>query len=180
MEIFHEAENPLNENYILPPTKWTKDIEIVLSNIAHNCGLSSEHHKKTYIQLVNNLKYYKIPIIILSGLNSLASISLSNYIQQELVSVITACISLIVSSISSVELYLSIQRKSDEELLSYKSFYTLALKINAMLKLKPENRHIEADVFLQSCLNEYETLFNNALVNGLAENDEMVELRIIK
>ena len=146
---------------------WTTDIEIVLKNISHNCGLMSQHHKEQYTSLINQLKYYKIPVIVLSSLNSLASISLSNYMEQSSVSLLTGIISLLVSTISSIELYLSIQRKSDAELLSYKSFYTLALKINAMLKLHPHNRSAEGSAFLQQCLSEYESLFTSSQVNGL-------------
>ena len=166
---------PFIEN---PLINWSSDIETILENISHNCGLCSEYHKAKYEKLIQELKWYKLPVIILSSLNGLASVTLSSYMEQQVVSLVTAVISLLVGTISSIELYLSIQRRSDSELLSYKSYYTLALKINTTLKLKPEHRHTDGDTFLQTCIGEYESLFNGAQVNGLEDHDQLVELKI--
>ncbi len=179
-EIFYEIKNEMKEEELEIFLKWTSDIEHILRNISSNAGLASEYHRRKYLELTKSLSYFKIPIIILSGINSLASISLSNYMNQNIVSIMTAIISLIVSSISSIELYLSIQKRSDNELLTYKSYYNLSVKINSMLKLHPKHRHTDADTFLQSCLSEYENLFQSANVNGLGEHDKMVELVIKK
>jgi len=158
---------------------WTKDIEIVLANIASNSALMSEHHKMKYEELMHKLLYYKIPSIILSSLNSVFAVGLNAFIQQNIVSAITCLISLIVGCIGSVELYLSIQRRSDSELLSYRQFYSLSIKINAVLKLEPEHRDTDASVFLTSCLGEYTNLVESAQVNGLGLADELLGLKKI-
>ena len=56
------------------------------------------------------LKYFKIPVIILSSINSVIAIGLSTFIIQTLVSVITCIISLISAMLGSIELYLGIQK----------------------------------------------------------------------
>ena len=163
--------NPLNVF-----EKWSPDIENVLKNIAHNAGLMSSHHKKKYEELIKSLMFYKIPIIIFSSINSVFAVGGSSYIKQDIVSLINCLISLICGCIGSVELYLSIQRRSDVELISYKQFYALALRINSMLKLDSEHRSIDGDTFLTTCLGEYTSLFENAQVNGLDEHDQLVNL----
>ena len=155
-------------------TAWTDDQEAVLKNISHNAGLMSEHHKDKYTQLVASLSYYKIPIIVLSALNSVFSVGLNNYMEQSLVSTITCLISLIVSSISSIELFLSIQRRSDQELISYKQFYSLSVKINTTISLEKHHRQGDGDTFLTQVLGEYNSLFDSACVNGLGNDDRLV------
>ena len=153
---------------------WTDDQEEVLRNISYNAGLMSEHHKDKYSQLISSLSYYKIPIIILSSLNGIFSVGLNVFINQTIVSTITCLISFLVSSISSVELFLSIQRRSDQELMSYKQFYSLSVKINTTLLLKKEHRQGDGDTFLTQVLGEYNSLFESACVNGLGPNDKLI------
>ena len=174
MNVFQEEKTETDNTNI---NKWTSDVENVLECIAYNSGLMADHHKQQYEILINNLMYYKIPIIFISSLNSVFAIGLNNYIEQNIVSTITCLLSLLCACISSTELYLSIQKRSDAELISYRSFYLLALKVNSVLKLNRENRSGEGDLFMVSCLNEYSSLFENSQVNGLAELDKLVGLK---
>ena len=157
--------------------KWSVCQEDVLERIAYNASQMSEHHRQGYYQLINQLKFYKIPIIIISSMNSVFSVGLNNYIDQNIVSTLTCLLSLIVSCISSIELYLSLQRRSDSELVSYRAFYNLSLKISTTLKLDREQRQGEGDQFLTQMISEYQACFENALCNGLGEHDRLVELK---
>ena len=157
--------------------KWTDDIEHILECIAYNSGLMAEHHKHQYEILITQLMYYKIPIIFISSLNSVFAIGLTNYIEQSIVSTLTCLLSLLCACISSTELYLSIQKRSDAEIISYRSFYLLALKVNSVLKLHRENRSGDGDIFMTSCLNEYSSLFENSQINGLGQLDKLVGLK---
>jgi hypothetical protein len=156
--------------------RWTDDQEDVLKNISHNAGFMSEHHKIKYSELVKSLSYFKIPVIVLSSLGGIFSAGLNAYATQETVSTITCLISFIVSTISSVELFLSIQRRSDQELISYKQFYALSVKINTTLLLDKKRRQIEGDTFLTQVLGEYNSLFESACVNGLGNNDKLIQI----
>lgn len=158
--------------------KWTEDMEDVLKRISHNAGLISEEHRLRYISLTNQLKWYKIPVIVLSGLNSVFSVGLTAYMEQNIISTLTCLISLSVGIISSIELYLSIQKRSEQEIQTYKAFYLLSVKINACLSLEAQNRATDGDTFLTQAIGEYESLFQSALVNGLHEQDKLVELII--
>ena len=177
-----EPFNPVRERAetITHEIKWTTDQETVLANISHNSGLMSEHHKQKYTELIKSLQYYKIPVICLSALNSVFSVGLNTYItDQNAVSTITCLISLLVSCISSIELYLSIQKKSDQEVVSYKQFYALAVKINSTLMLQRQNRQGDGDTFLTQVLQEYNSLFESSCVNGLQDQDKLVNLLAI-
>ena len=158
---------------------WSQDQELILRRISYNSGLMSNHHRTEYYTLVGQLKWFRIPIIIISSINSVFSVGLNAYITQEIVSVLTCLLSLIVSIIGSVELYLGLQKKSDNELISYRSFYTLALRINTTLDLSIENRTSEGESFLQEILSEYRALFESSNPNGIP-SDKLVPINEIE
>jgi putative salt-induced outer membrane protein YdiY len=64
-------ENPMN---IFTDKEWTEDIESILKNVLENCSLISEHHKKEYTELQERLKYFKVPVIVISAVNSVFSL----------------------------------------------------------------------------------------------------------
>lgn len=141
----------------------------------------AEHHRVGYHALSNQQKFFKIPIIVLSSLNSVFSVGGSSYIQdQTVVSTVTSLLSLICGCLASIELYLALQRRSDSELLSYRQFYVLSLKISTLLKLDREHRQGEPEQVLAEMINSYRECFEGALANGLEEKDRLVELKEIE
>ena len=61
---------------------WTDDIDEVLNNIRINCVLLSKLHKQRYFELKSTLKYYRLPVIILNGANSIIAVGLQPYATQ--------------------------------------------------------------------------------------------------
>ena len=74
---------------------WSDDVELVCKNIEHNAIELSKLHKKHYLQLSHQQIYYRIPIIVLSSLNSIFSVGLVTYVAQPVVSTTNCVISLI-------------------------------------------------------------------------------------
>ena len=140
---------------------WSDDFEEILHSILSNSSLMSDHHRTGHLNLDRRLKYYKLPIIILSGINSIFSIGLSNYMKQNSVSVINCLISLVISIIGSIELYLQINKNSDLEMKAYKDFYNLALRINTVLKLDKEHRQEDPKIFVQKVISDMKIYLMN-------------------
>ena len=157
-------------------TEWSDDIEAILKNVLENCSLISEHHKKEYTELQERLKYFKVPVIVISAVNSVFSFALLAWFSQKTTTSINCFLSLICSIISSIELYLNIAKRSDIELISYKNYYLLSIKINSVLKLDKVNRIQEPKSFLSEIIHEYNSLFNESNVNGLGKLDKLLLL----
>jgi hypothetical protein len=138
------------------------DIENLLENIRLNCVVLNKEHKKRYIKLKNTLKWFRIPIIVLSGMNSLLSVSLQNYLEQGIISISTAMVSLMCGIIGSVELYLSIQQNMEMELITSKDYYLLGIDIFKILSLKEQNRNVDLKVFLDEKFQVYQKLVENS------------------
>ncbi len=69
----------------MPNKEWSTDIENVLDKLRLNCILRTKYHKSSYFMLKARLKYFKIPVIVLSGLSSVFNVALYNLVSQEVV-----------------------------------------------------------------------------------------------
>jgi hypothetical protein len=141
---------------------WTPDIESVLEQIRINSVILSKQHKKRYFYLIETLKYFRLPVIMLSSINSIISVGLQPYINQGTISMMTCLLALICSVIGSVELYLTIQKSMDNELTSSKDYYILSIDIYKTLSLSKEHRPMPAKEYLDSKYNEYVKLYENS------------------
>lgn len=157
-------------------SSWSDDIELVLKNILFNSNILSSLHKTNYLQYKARLKYYKIPVIILSAVNSVISVGLSQFIQQDVVSVMTCLLSLICGCISSIELFMNINKNQEIELDAYRGFTTLAVKLSSTLKLERENRDAHGTQFLTNVISEYNRLFENSLVLISDIDDKLINI----
>ena len=157
---------------------WSDDIERILQDVRSNSEILSVHHKKSYLQMQSQLIYFRVPLIIISALNSVFSVGLSNYIEQGTVSTINCLLSLSCACISSVELFLQIQKKLEVELNSYHGYYLLGTRISAMLKLDRGNREVEGITFLNSVVNDYNNLFEQSCVGQQDFKDDLVKFAL--
>jgi hypothetical protein len=154
---------------------WSRDIERQLQNIETNCSKNAGISKKDYLELTNQIKYFRIPVIFLSSINAIASVSLTSYMNQSSVSIITCLVSFTVSLISSVELYLGLQKKIETALSSYRDYYLLSVKINNCLRLDRDHRNEnDARNFLTECLTQYEQLFGKSNITPECFDDKLM------
>jgi hypothetical protein len=154
---------------------WTVDILRMLENLLLNSNNYKEQQRKHVFMLSYQLNFFKLPLIILSALNSVFSIGLSAFIEQQTVSVLNCLISLMITVIGSVELYLAIQKKLETRLQSFHHFESLCNKIAATLRLDAVNRTGTGPAFLQEILNEYKAGLDAVLLNKTPWADFLIE-----
>ena len=155
---------------------WSNDIESVLENIRINSVIFNNEHKKRFLYLKGFLRYFRIPIIILSGCNSVLSVGTQPYLQQGLISATTCLVSLIITIIGSIELYLSIQTQMENELTTSKDFYLLSIDIFKMLSLERSHRNVEGKVFLDEKFGIYEKLIEQSNIVNRRIHDKLAPL----
>jgi hypothetical protein len=142
--------------------EWSNDIEEILENIRRNSVILSKVHKQQYLKLRHILLYFRLPIIVLSGINSVISVGLENYISQLYLSGIVCIISLFTGLIGSVELFLQIQQRTENELLMSKEYYILSIDIYKQLKLEREHRAVDGSSFLEEQFSIYTNLIEKS------------------
>jgi hypothetical protein len=162
-----------------PEHGWSNDIEEVLDSIRNNASVMSEYHKKNYNYYKNQLKYYKIPVIIISGVNSVIAVGLQPYLDQGLISVSNCLLALLCGIIGSIELFLGISAGAESELKASKDFYILSIDIYKTLTLDRERRPT-AKEFLDHKYSEYSDLFkSSALIQSSRINDKLADVNLV-
>jgi hypothetical protein len=155
---------------------WSDDIELILNNILDNCNKLQREHKHQFIKLESSLKYFRIPLIILSSINSVFSVGLTTYLEQSLVSTLNCLISLMCACISSVELFLNIHTAMENSLSSYQAYKLLGIKVSSCLKLEREHRDKNSMGFLNEIISEYRNLFEQSLVLIVDLDDKLLNI----
>ena len=154
---------------------WTDGIELALIDIKNKSLSNSESHKNNYYFYKSYLKYFRVPTIILSGVNSVFNVGLQPYISQSIISVLCCSISLLCGIIASVELFLGIQNIMEKELISSKEFYVLYYEVFKILSIEREHRMINGKTYLDDIHTKYCNLMERSNLLHKYENPEIVK-----
>ena len=141
---------------------WTIRIDTLLHVLRENCNYMSKYHNYKYQYYKERLKWFRIPIIVFSAVNAFIAVGIQSYTAQENISAINSAISLICGVLTSVELFLNIQKKMENELLSHKDYYVLGLDIFKMVSLDVSRRNLDGRAYLDEKYNEYQKLMQNS------------------
>jgi len=159
-------------------TDWSDDIDRVLNNIRINCIILSKLHKQRYFELKSNLKYYRLPVIILNGANSIIAVGLQPYADQGTISLATSLIALTCGIIGSIELYLGIQKRLENDMISQRDYYLLGVDIYKTLSLNKNNRPIPAKDFLEKSYNTYTKLIESSSTLARVKGDKLIPIEL--
>ena len=159
-------------------TDWTDDIDEVLNNIRLNCVILSKLHKQRYFELQSTLKYYRLPVIILNGINSIFAVGLQPYIQQGTISLTNSLIALTCGIIGSIELYFGIQKRLENDMISQRDYYLLGIDIFKTLSLDKSNRPIPAKDFLEKSYNVYTKLIESSATLAKVKGDKLIPIEL--
>lgn len=155
--IIVEKEHPNGQIF-----KWSKDMDQILDKMRVNCYELSEYHSYQYKFYKDKIVWFRVPIIVLSGLNTFAAVGFRGITTTNNIAIITSVISLACGIITGVELFLNFQKKMEIELSSHKDYYKLSVEIYKMISLKPENRYIDGKAFLDEKFSVYEKLLQSS------------------
>ena len=157
---------------------WTDDIDTILNNIRLNCIILSKLHKQRYFELKSTLKYYRLPLIILNGFNSIISIGLQPYTSQGVISITTSLISLTCGIVGSVELFFSIQKRMENDLISQRDYYLLSIDIFKTISLNKEHRPIPSKDYLEKSYNTYTKLIESSSTLHKIKTDKLIPIEV--
>jgi len=177
----HHAIHPLpiknnEDDSIL--SEWPTDVDAMLENIRCNSIILSDYHKTKYFFLQSRLKYFRIPVIIISAFASVFNIGLQPWVDQGYISVICCMMSLVTGLIGSIELFLQVQKKMESDLLYSRDFYLLAIDIYKVLSLEPKNRHGDGISYLDEKFNVYRKMVENSNILDKSIMDQLAPIDI--
>jgi len=157
---------------------WNNSIDSLLDKIRLNCVMLASKHTINHLYYLNMSKYFEIPVIILSVFSGSFSVGAVSFINQETVSVITCSISMIITILTSIKLYMKITENSSQEQELAISFKSLALDIFKHLSLTIEDRGIDGLIYLNKIYNKYTSLIENSqILNIINKNDKLLSIK---
>ena len=138
---------------------FSSDMETILENIRINCTILTEFHRKRFLYYKSRIKYYRIPVLCLSALNSVIAVGIpAHYVAQENISLVNCGLSLVSGIIVSIELFIGINATMEKHLVASKEFYSLSTDIYKTLSLERQHRGIKGDVYLNDKFSLYQKL----------------------
>jgi hypothetical protein len=155
---------------------FTQDIESILEHIRINCAILTEYHRKDFLKLNNSIKYYRIPVLLLSSIASVWSVSGTAFLNQETVSLTNCFLGLVAGTITSIELFVKLDEKMKlAEELSHK-FYIISADIFKTLSLRDENRQQSGKDYLMETFSNYLKLIEKSNILNKRVKDQLLPL----
>jgi len=152
---------------------WSQSVDSLLDKIRLNCIQLTNRHIKNHLYYKGASAYFEIPTIILSVFSGSFSVGSDVLLQQELISIITCSISMVITILTSVKLYMKITENSTQEQELAISFKSLALDIFKFLSLRNEDRGIDGLVYLNKVYGKYINLVeNSSILNVMNKKDQ--------
>lgn len=156
---------------------WTEEVNNILEKIRKNSIELSNRHRLNFYEYKGYSKYFDIPIIVVSVLSSSFSVGATSFLNQELVSVSTCGISMLVAILTSIKLYLQLDENIKKEFEMSKSFHTLALDLYMVLNLKTDQRNGDGLEFLNKKYSDYIKLIESSnLLRKHLKKDFLLEI----
>ena len=141
---------------------WTPKIDAMLFILRENCNYMSKYHNFKYQKYKERLKWFRIPIIVLSAINAFTALGLQAYVPQRNISTVNSILSLLCGILTSVELFLNIQKKMENDLVSHKDYYVLGMDIFKMVSLDLSKRNANGREFLEEKMAVYKKLIQSS------------------
>lgn len=151
---------------------WTTEEEIFLSKLEKQCN-------DLYAHCITEYKYYQgmsskfnIPILIISAINALCAISLSDFLSQRYVSILNAVLSAGAGVLGSIQLYMKLNEKMSNALRASVHLKKLALRISKELSIARKDRQTQGQQFLADVFAEFNTVIeqSNPIENTALKN----------
>jgi len=154
---------------------WGTPIDSLLDKIRLNCVQLTNRHIKNHLYYKGASAYFEVPTIILSVFAGSFSVGSDPFLHQELISVVNCIISMIITILTSVKLYMKITENSSQEQELAISFKSLALDIFKTLSLPEEKRGVDGMVYLNKVYGKYINLVeNSAILNPMNKKDQLL------
>jgi hypothetical protein len=151
-------------------------MEDLLNKIRLNCITLSKRHSIKYLYYKHISKYFEIPTIVLSVFSGSFAVGSDIFLHQELISVVSCGISIIITILTSIKLYMKItETLSSEQELSIK-YKILSLEIYKFLSLTNDTRGMTDIEYLNKVYVQYIKLIEQSEVMMNDKKDQLIKL----
>lgn len=155
---------------------WDEDLVDFLQLLRKKSVYLSIQHSNSFFYYNKCATLFSVPSIILSIFNGFISVGVSEFIEQQNISLINSSISMLLAILGSVSLYLNLNNLKIEELELSKSYHHLALNISKILFIPVSLRKIDQLDFLNICYDKYVILLQeSSLIRADEANEHVIQ-----
>ena len=152
---------------------WNVELIDILNKIRLNSITLSNKHRIIALHYQSISKWFDLPIIICSTFS--ASIGSITYMPDDDKTQINLFISMFITILTSIKLYLNITSNLNNEILLSREFYILSIDIYKNLNLRIENRPNGND-FLNECYSNYIKHCEKSSLTHKITRDELLKI----
>jgi len=187
-EINLETDKPDVNNMEIVNIELLRNKIELLKKIRKNCiQLNLYHNSRYHHYRILLFMFFRIPLILLSGLNSFFAVGMQRYLTQSNISLINALLSLFCGTLTGIEILLNLQKRMETELDSYKKYYKLSVEIYKEIQVYEKGKDVDMekiDKILNRVYNEYQsnilsgnaiTIFNRVFIDEFEDLTENVD-----
>jgi hypothetical protein len=154
---------------------WNYEITAMLNKIRLNSTKLSNKHRNIALQYQRASRLFDLPIIVMSTFSSsIGNISYITSLNDK--SMINLFISICITILTSIKLYLNITSNLNNEILLSREFYILSIDIFKNLNLRIENRQGNGNEYLNECYNNYIKLCEKSNLSHKIKKDELLKI----
>ena len=158
--------------------RYTKDILEIMDKIRLNSSNMSKQHKTNYFYYKWVSTLFRVPTIIISSISGVFSVGTQAYMNQNTISGVVCLLSLMISIINSIALYLHISDNVEIELEMSKKYYILSCDLYKLIMLEDSNRPAEPLEQLKKYYSQYIDLYNESLLMRNNKYDKLLNFTI--
>ena len=157
---------------------YSKDILDIMDKIRLNSSNMSKQHKNNYFYYKWVSTLFRVPTIVISSISGVFSVGTQAYMNQNTISGIVCLLSLMISIINSIELYLHISDNVETELEMSKKYYILSCDLYKLLMLEDSNRPDNPKEQLKIYYSQYIDLYNESLLMKNTKYDKLINFKL--
>lgn len=157
---------------------YSKDILDIMDKIRLNSSNMSKQHKNNYFYYKWVSTLFRVPTIVISSISGVFSVGTQAYMNQNTISGIVCLLSLMISIINSIELYLHISDNVETELEMSKKYYILSCDLYKLLMLEDINRPDNPKEQLKIYYSQYIDLYNESLLMKNTKYDKLINFKL--
>lgn len=150
--------------------EWNENLVNILQRIRVNSILLNKKHISRFIYYNSLSRFFDIPIIVFSVFS--ASFTSLDVINSYYNTIITTSISMAITILSSIKLYLNLSNNIHEEIQLSKAYYILSINIYKQLTLKQG----DPKLFLEESFSEYSKLMEQSSVLYKNINKDLLQI----
>lgn len=154
---------------------WNESIKNILDKIRLNSIKLSNKHRTTALSYERVSRFFDLPIIIMSTVAS--SLGSNTLIREDEKASINLFISMIITILTSIKLYMNITSNMNQEIQLSRDYYVLSIDIYKNLNLPNEVRP-DAQQYLNDCYSQYVKLIEQSTLNNKIKKDELIKVDI--